>query len=34
MGCGLEMDKYLERGDTIELEAEGIGTLTNTLVDE
>ena len=34
MGCGLEMDKYLERGDTIELAAEGIGTLRNTLVDE
>lgn len=33
MGCGLEMDKYLNRGDTIELAAEGIGTLRNTLVE-
>lgn len=34
MGCGLEMDRYLERGDTVELAAEGIGTLRNRLVDE
>jgi 2-keto-4-pentenoate hydratase/2-oxohepta-3-ene-1,7-dioic acid hydratase in catechol pathway len=33
MGCGLEMDRYLERGDTVELAAEGIGTLSNRLVD-
>lgn len=33
MGCGLEMDQFLERGDTIELEVEGIGVLKNTLVD-
>lgn len=33
MGCGLEMDRFLERGDTIELEIDSIGTLRNTLVD-
>jgi 2-keto-4-pentenoate hydratase/2-oxohepta-3-ene-1,7-dioic acid hydratase in catechol pathway len=33
MGCGLEMDRYLSRGDTVELEVENIGTLSNTLVD-
>lgn len=33
MGCGLEMDKYLNRGDTIELAADGIGTLRNRLVE-
>jgi 2-keto-4-pentenoate hydratase/2-oxohepta-3-ene-1,7-dioic acid hydratase in catechol pathway len=32
MGCGLEMDRYLERGDTVELEVEDIGVLRNTLV--
>ncbi|WP_254533263.1 fumarylacetoacetate hydrolase family protein [Natrinema gelatinilyticum] len=34
LGCGLEMDKFLERGDTIELSAAGIGTISNTLVDK
>lgn len=33
MGCGLDLDRYLEPGDTIALEAEGIGTLQNTIVD-
>lgn len=32
MGCGLEMDRYLEPGDTVELEVEGIGTLRNRVV--
>lgn len=32
MGCGLEMDRYLEPGDTVELEVEGIGTLQNRVV--
>jgi 2-keto-4-pentenoate hydratase/2-oxohepta-3-ene-1,7-dioic acid hydratase in catechol pathway len=32
MGCGLEMDRYLDPGDTVELEVEGIGTLRNRLV--
>ncbi len=31
MGCGLEMDRYLEPGDMVELEVEGIGTLSNKL---
>lgn len=31
-GCGLELDRWLSPGDTIELEAEGIGTLRNTVV--
>ncbi len=29
MGCGLERDKYLKPGMTVELEAEGIGVLRN-----
>ncbi|RQG87833.1 fumarylacetoacetate hydrolase family protein [Natrarchaeobius halalkaliphilus] len=33
MGCGLEMDRYLSRGDTVELEVEGIGTLRNRIVE-
>jgi 2-keto-4-pentenoate hydratase/2-oxohepta-3-ene-1,7-dioic acid hydratase in catechol pathway len=32
MGCGLEMDRYLEPGNTVELEVEGIGTLRNRVV--
>jgi len=31
-GCGLELDRWLSPGDTIELEAEGIGTLRNMVV--
>ncbi len=31
-GCGLEIGRYLEIGDTIELEVEGIGVLSNTIV--
>lgn len=30
-GCGLELDRYLSRGDLVELEVEGIGTLRNTV---
>lgn len=33
MGCGLEMDRYLSRGDTVELEVEGIGVLRNQIVE-
>lgn len=32
-GCGLELDRWIEPGDTIELEAEGIGTLRNQVVE-
>lgn len=28
-GCGLELDRWLEPGDVVELEVEGIGTLRN-----
>jgi 2-keto-4-pentenoate hydratase/2-oxohepta-3-ene-1,7-dioic acid hydratase in catechol pathway len=31
-GCGLELDRWLERGDTVALEAEGIGTLEHHIV--
>jgi 2-keto-4-pentenoate hydratase/2-oxohepta-3-ene-1,7-dioic acid hydratase in catechol pathway len=31
-GCGLELDRWVKPGDTIELEIEGIGTLANTVV--
>lgn len=31
-GCGLELDRYLEDGDEIELEVERIGVLRNTVV--
>jgi 2-keto-4-pentenoate hydratase/2-oxohepta-3-ene-1,7-dioic acid hydratase in catechol pathway len=34
MGCGFERDRYLEPGMTVELEAEGIGLLRNTLGDK
>lgn len=30
-GCGLELDRWLAPGDTIELHAEGIGTLTHQI---
>jgi 2-keto-4-pentenoate hydratase/2-oxohepta-3-ene-1,7-dioic acid hydratase in catechol pathway len=30
-GCGLELDRWLREGDVVELEAEGIGTLRNTV---
>src|SRR5215213_2083134 len=30
-GCGLELDRWLTEGCTVEVEAEGIGTLRNTL---
>lgn len=31
-GCGLELNRWLEPDDTIELEAEGIGVLRNRVV--
>jgi len=31
-GCGLELDRWVRPGDTIELEIEGIGRLSNTVV--
>ena len=31
-GCGLELDRWLEPGDTVALGAEGIGTLEHTVV--
>ena len=31
-GCGLELDRWVKPGDVIELEIDGIGTLTNTVV--
>jgi 2-keto-4-pentenoate hydratase/2-oxohepta-3-ene-1,7-dioic acid hydratase in catechol pathway len=31
-GCGLELDRWVKRGDLIELEIEGIGTLRNRVV--
>ena len=30
-GCGFETGRYLEPGDVIELEVEGIGVLRNTI---
>jgi 2-keto-4-pentenoate hydratase/2-oxohepta-3-ene-1,7-dioic acid hydratase in catechol pathway len=30
-GCGFETGRYLEPGDVIELEVEGIGILRNTI---
>ena len=33
-GCGLELERYLSDGDTIELEVEGIGMLRNRIVKE
>ncbi|WP_227377839.1 fumarylacetoacetate hydrolase family protein [Haladaptatus halobius] len=32
-GCGLELDRWIEPGDEIELEAEGIGVLRHRVVD-
>lgn len=32
MGCGLEMDRFLSPGDTVELEVSGIGTLRNRVI--
>lgn len=31
-GCGLELDRWIKPGDTVELEAEGIGTLRHEIV--
>jgi len=31
LGCGLEVDRYLDPGAVVELEAEGIGVLRNTV---
>jgi 2-keto-4-pentenoate hydratase/2-oxohepta-3-ene-1,7-dioic acid hydratase in catechol pathway len=31
-GCGLELDRWIDPGDTVELEAEGIGTLRHEVV--
>jgi 2-keto-4-pentenoate hydratase/2-oxohepta-3-ene-1,7-dioic acid hydratase in catechol pathway len=31
-GCGLELDRWVKPGDVIELEIDGIGKLTNTVV--
>jgi 2-keto-4-pentenoate hydratase/2-oxohepta-3-ene-1,7-dioic acid hydratase in catechol pathway len=31
-GCGLELDRYLEAGDVVELEVESIGVLRNRVV--
>lgn len=31
-GCGLELERFLEPGDVVELEVEGIGVLRNRLV--
>ena len=31
-GCGLELDRYLQAGDVVELEVEGIGVLRNRVV--
>ena len=31
-GCGLELDRFLQDGDVVELEIEGIGTLRNRVV--
>lgn len=33
-GCGLELERYLSDGDTVELEVEGIGILRNRLIRE
>jgi 2-keto-4-pentenoate hydratase/2-oxohepta-3-ene-1,7-dioic acid hydratase in catechol pathway len=31
-GCGLELDRWIQPGDLIELEAAGIGVLANRIV--
>jgi 2-keto-4-pentenoate hydratase/2-oxohepta-3-ene-1,7-dioic acid hydratase in catechol pathway len=33
-GCGLELGRFLEPGDTVSLSVEGLGTLTNRVVQE
>jgi 2-keto-4-pentenoate hydratase/2-oxohepta-3-ene-1,7-dioic acid hydratase in catechol pathway len=33
-GCGLELDRWLQPGDTIELEVAGLGTLRNVIIRE
>ena len=30
-GCGLELDSWLQPGDEVELEVEGLGVLRNTV---
>ena len=30
-GCGLELDRWLQPGDEVRLEIEGVGTLTNRI---
>ena len=32
-GCGLELDRWIKPGSTVELEAEGIGLLRNKIVE-
>jgi 2-keto-4-pentenoate hydratase/2-oxohepta-3-ene-1,7-dioic acid hydratase in catechol pathway len=31
-GCGLELDRWIQPGDSIELEVEGIGTLRHRVI--
>ena len=31
-GCGLELDRWIQPGDIVELEVEGIGVLRNRVV--
>jgi 2-keto-4-pentenoate hydratase/2-oxohepta-3-ene-1,7-dioic acid hydratase in catechol pathway len=31
-GCGLEQDRYLDAGDVVELEVDGLGVLRNRVV--
>ena len=31
-GCGLELNRWIQPGDTIELTVEGLGTLRNRVV--
>ncbi len=33
-GCGLELDRWVQPGDVVELEIERIGVLRNTIVRE
>jgi 2-keto-4-pentenoate hydratase/2-oxohepta-3-ene-1,7-dioic acid hydratase in catechol pathway len=33
-GCGLELNRYLNPGDVVELEIEGIGILRNRVADK
>ena len=33
-GCGLELDRWIQPGDVVELEASGVGTLRNTVGDK